>query len=495
MTEETNKIEGTGRKLPHPNVPRAVAQTFLLDECADGEDLTLRHWRGDFMTWTGTHWRKDPQSEVRARVKAFTDGAFYHGADDKPVPWVINKRITDNIMDELVSLILLPAATEPGTWLGESGFGPCIAFENCLLDLAMHEEFRRDPRYFNLNSLPFGYDPSARCPEWEKFVASVWPDDLKTRHTLAQMLGYLVSGRTDLQCMFGLIGPPRAGKGVVSQIATELVGRTNTTALHLSSFGERFGLSNLIGKSLAIMADVRTAGKNKAEAVERLLSITGRDAVQVDRKKIELWDGRLDARVLYLSNETPYLGDASGAVAGRFVMLPFSRSFAGAEDRELEAKLAAELPGILNWAFEGLAELDRQGGRFTQSAVALELKQDTADLSSPMKEFLRDTCDPAPGGRVEKTVLYRAYRQWAVDTGRTPVDVSVFARNLLAEGQVGKMRGGSDGERRQMFTGIRLRNTSANAAARVAELGLKLVEGGRDARRKTRDVTNSDDET
>lgn len=490
-------------KLPSPNDPLLVAAMFAAQEyTGEGGASWLLRWRDGWWCWTGTHWTEITEEALTAQLWVFTGNASYIGPGKGPelewVPWRPNKRRIADVFAALKAVGIANAPAEgadPPCWLDGRQAGRVIACRNGLLDLAARGLTSHTPLYFNLNGLPFDYDPDARCPEFDNFVASVWPDDPEARRTLAQMLGYLVSGRTDLQCMFGLIGPPRAGKGVISQIATELVGRANTASLHLSSFGDRFGLSKLIGKSLAIMADVRTAGKNKAEAVERLLSITGRDAVQVDRKNIEMWDGRLDARVMYLSNETPYLGDASGAVAGRFVMLPFSRSFAGVEDRELEAKLVAELPGILNWSLAGLAELDRQGGRFTQSAAALEMKQDVADLSSPVKEFLRDTCDSAPGGRVEKNALYRVYRQWAVDTGRTPVDMGVFARNLLAEGQVGKMRGGSDGERRQMFTGIRLRNTSANAAARVAKLGLKLVEGGRDARRKTRDVTGSDDET
>ena len=45
------------------------------------------------------------------------------------------------------------------------------------------------------------------------------------------------------------------------------------------------------------------------------------------------------------SNELPQLGDASMAIAGRFVPLLLTRSWLGKEDHELEPALRAELPG------------------------------------------------------------------------------------------------------------------------------------------------------
>ena len=91
--------------------------------------------------------------------------------------------------------------------------------------------------------------------------------------------------------------------------------------------------------------------------VERLLSISGEDTLTVNRKYRDQWTGKLPARLMLCSNELPHLGDASMAVAGRFVPLLLTESFYGKEDLTLEDELAAELPGILNWALDGLERL------------------------------------------------------------------------------------------------------------------------------------------
>ncbi len=44
----------------------------------------------------------------------------------------------------------------------------------------------------------------------------------------------------------------------------------------------------------------------------------------------------------------------------RFIFLKTTQSFYGREDLELEGRMAAELPGILNWSLAGLARLKRR---------------------------------------------------------------------------------------------------------------------------------------
>ena len=53
--------------------------------------------------------------------------------------------------------------------------------------------------------------------------------------------------------------------------------------------------------------------------VERLLSISGEDTLTVNRKYREQWTGKLPTRICCARTSYPELGDASTAIAGRFV--------------------------------------------------------------------------------------------------------------------------------------------------------------------------------
>jgi hypothetical protein len=73
---------------------------------------------------------------------------------------------------------------------------------------------------------------------------------------------------------------------------------TNYAGPTLESIGERFGLQPFIDKRVAIIGE----GQGTHRLVSRLLSITGEDAISVDRKGIGAWEGVLSTRVWVLSN-------------------------------------------------------------------------------------------------------------------------------------------------------------------------------------------------
>jgi len=119
--------------------------------------------------------------------------------------------------------------------------------------------------------------------------------------------------------------------------------------------------------------------------------LSGEDDVNVPRKGVTDWSGRLRARFMLLSNEVPRLADASAALSGRFVTLVLTRTFYNKEDPHLTDKLLSELPGILNWALDGWERLQRQG-RFTVLASSKEVMKELEHLSSPIQKFIEEEC-------------------------------------------------------------------------------------------------------
>ena len=187
---------------------------------------------------------------------------------------------------------------------------------------------------------------------------------------------------------------------------------TNTVAPTLAGLGTNFGLAPLIGKRVAIISDARLGGRADQHAIaERLLSITGEDAITVDRKFRDAWTGRLQTRFLILSNELPRLADASGALAARFIVLVLTNSFYGREDLGLSDRLLTELPGILNWSYCGMAVGSAERGHFVQPRSALDAVQQLEDLGSPIGAFLREECEVGPGYPVETTRLFQAWTE------------------------------------------------------------------------------------
>ena len=247
--------------------------------------------------------------------------------------------------------------------------------------------------------MPFAYDPQAPEPvHWFAFLKELWPDDPDSIAALQEFFGYVISGRTDLHKIMLLIGPTRSGKGTIARVLAALIGQGNTVGPTLASLGTNFGLAPLLGKSLAVISDARLGGGNAHQVVERLLSISGEDKLTVDRKYREPWNGKLPVRFLILSNELPRFGDASGAIANRFVVLAMQKSFLGKEDIGLTQRLLTELPGILLWALDGLDRITQQS--FTVPKSSNDAILALQDLVSPVAAFVRDECDLGPQNQI-----------------------------------------------------------------------------------------------
>ena len=231
--------------------------------------------------------------------------------------------------------------------------------------------------------------------------------------------------------ILGLIGPPRCGKGVIARVLRRLIGVENTVGPTLASLAESFGLSPLIGKPLAIIGDARLSAKSDRSAVtERLLSISGEDTLSCNRKNNSYWTGQLPTRLVLLTNETPWLTDSSRALAGRFLILHMTESFAGREDRTLEARLAAELPSILNWAITGWKRL-RARGHFVQPPSGQPLVDELTELSSRITTFLADACETDPQYQEAIPHVYLAWCHWCEAQGESnPGSTRALAKEL-----------------------------------------------------------------
>jgi putative DNA primase/helicase len=310
--------------------------------------------------------------------------------------------------------------------------------------------------------VPFDYDPEAPTPaEWLRFMTELWPEaKAKEPLALGEWFGYVLSGRLDLQKIMFTIGPTRGGKGIIARTLTRLIGRKNVAGPTPASLGGEFGLAPLIGKPLAIIPDARFAGKGSNVIVERLLSISGEDTLTINVKYQQQWTGQLPTRLMLMSNELPRLGDASQAIIGRIILLMLHRSWLGKEDIELEYRITKELPGILDWALEGLHRLAvTNENKFTHLETSEDALNTMRDLAAPIAAFVRDRCtiNPLLTGDVDQ--LYNVYRNWAEDNGIRPSSKQVFGRDLRAAyPTISISQVGARTDRRRVYNGIALRS-------------------------------------
>jgi putative DNA primase/helicase len=457
------------RTLPPPNEPMKVARVLARERYQlDDGTPTLRHWRGGWWMWRTSHWTEIEQRAARSAAYEFAEHAFYERAkpngETDVVPWSPNRHKIADLLEALAAICHLPETIAQPAWIDDTHDGTIVACANGLLDVDRLELLDHTPRFFNVTAVPFDYEPGAGKPaRWSRFLHDLWGDDGDSINALQEFFGYVISGRLDLHKILLLVGPTRAGKGVIARTLTALIGSDNVAGPTLSSLAGDFGLAPLLGKPLAVISDARLSGRGSQVVVERLLAISGEDTITVNRKYKEQWSGKLPARFMVISNELPQLGDASAAIAGRFVSLLLTKSWYGEEDTGLEGVLHTELTGILNWALDGLARLERQG-HFTKPSSTDEAMIALQDLASPVGAFVRDRCELDAGYEVPVDELWEAWKSWAEDNGHHKSTKQRFGRDLRAVHARVRVVHARDGEERmRVYRGIALKALAGGA--------------------------------
>jgi len=231
--------------------------------------------------------------------------------------------------------------------------------------------------------------------------------------------------RTPSKALF-LFGPSRSGKSTFLRLLRAVAGARNTSAVTLHSLAtDQFAAANLYGKMLNVAADL---SNKHVEDLSLFKMITGEDVVQANRKYGNQFEFTNQCLVAFSANELPTVSEASRAYAERMKPFHFPNSFAGREDKTIEAKLMSELPGILaRWVKAYGRFLARGSYRSTDAAT----QQNFEAKSDRVVQFFQDMCTLTESAYGQKMTTAEA-------TGRRDVAI---AFNAWAERNGGSKMG------------------------------------------------------
>lgn len=458
-------------ELLEPDDPLVAARRFCNTRYQTAEGGALIYHMGDFYVWNGRCFDVCEADRLRAELYLFLEPFQYlkkRGEEEILEEYKPDKAKVDKVVDALRATQHVLGQEAPPVWLKRERDDPpateILPCRNGLVHLPTMKLQPPTPRFFCTYALDLDFDHGAKQPpqQFFRFLSELWPDDRESIETLQDIFGYMLLPDTRQHKMFLVIGPPRSGKGTLARVLAALLGRCNVGAPTLASLQTNFGLAPLIGKPLAIISDARLSGRSDQQAVvERLLSISGEDAITIDRKYQSAWTGKLPTRFLILSNELPRLGDSSGALASRFIILRLERSFLGNEDIDLTGKLLAELPQVFHWAVEGWRRMQERQ-HFIQPASAVDAVTELTDLASPVIAFVRECCVVGEECRVSMDQLYQAWCLWSSEQGHQRCGTKqVLGKNIRAVvPRLKAIRPASDRGRERWYCGVGLRPTA-----------------------------------
>jgi hypothetical protein len=316
-------------KEPYAFATEVIDRHFRTDEGM----LTIRMHHDDrqFWVWVRDHFIPLTDEQVGSEVSALLHGAtetvmLKSGPEVRPIQ--VSPPKIEAVVKCMRWLTITADRGSKALLPPEGG----IPFANGWLDSESGQLQPLTPDRDIRWVVPADYDEKATCPEWFKFLDSIgFTKGTDARRLLRQWQGWLISAGTDIHKGMLLVGPKRAGKGMVLDICAALLG-DGAVGIQLDSFGTNFGMQNLIGKGLATIGDARFGLRTDKSVIERLLSLTGFDTMQIDVKQQKPLSVRLPTRLMAATNETPKFIEASDALSTRFLILEFVNSFYGRED-------------------------------------------------------------------------------------------------------------------------------------------------------------------
>ena len=281
------------------------------------------------------------------------------------------------------------------------------------------------------------FDPEAKCPLFDQFLATVQPDP-DVRRLLQQLAGIWLCGESNLQKLIFLYGLGANGKTtfieLMAWMLSDYAQRIPTEMLmqhQRSPQGPSPDIVGLKGRRLIYCNEVEE-GRRLAEA--RVKEMTGGDTLSgrtlYAKEAITFQPSH---NLVMVGNHMPEVRDMSHGMWRRMLLIPFTQVIPDhAQDPNLLDKLKQEGPGILNWALAGLRYYRANGLYVPQEVEDATLAYRTdQDI---LGEWITDCCNIVPAAATEKGKLYGSYKCWIETHGHRPLSQTKFTRKLRERG-------------------------------------------------------------
>lgn len=293
-----------------------------------------------------------------------------------------------------------------------------ILANNKIINLETFEAYDFSPDKVYFSKIPTDYVPDAQEPEYfKKYLDTTFKGDDVSRMQIQELVGYLLCRNYKYQHIFYLLGDGGEGKGVLLKIIGFLLGTENLESFSLQQLTDHpqimYHIAELHGKFANICGDIGTKRVENTEHIKKLSS--GTDLVTGRRVRERPFNFISFAKLIFLLNKLPKKDAFTTGDKRRDVIIHFKNKIIDTDgeikDLANVIKTSGEMPGILNWALEGLKRLEAQGG-FTGIKSIAERGKEYELKSQPMKYFVDDCVVDAPGKFLLNARIYERYTEY-----------------------------------------------------------------------------------
>lgn len=291
-----------------------------------------------------------------------------------------------------------------------------VNLKNCMLDMVTREVYPHDPKWGSRTQLPVNYQPEAGwSARWITFLNEIFPDDEKgeKKFILMQFFGYCLLRDARYQKALFLYGSGANGKSTVLDVLIAMVGAENTSSLTLTDLAKQFRAHFLQNKMVNISTETETRDPLTTSTFK---AVVDGSPITAERKYGEAYQYRSFAKWIVAMNDPPVIPDKSHGFGRRVIVLDFNRRFDEHEIKDRMAEyLIEDLPGVFNWAVDGLKMLLAAEG----FKLGRQVRRDTDKLMermNPLISFVKDCCEINDDADLDwyehVKPMWMAYTEW-----------------------------------------------------------------------------------
>ena len=410
--------------------------------------LLYCHSQGAWFEWNGSIWRKNETKKAfsLARLLSRQLSSGLQPKDKKQIQSSGFARGVEKFAEADPIFSRTASDWDKGLWQ--------LGTPDGTVDLRTGKLMPASPDDMITKSTAIAPGDAVTCTRWLQFLAEATGDDAELIRFLQQWSGYSLTGVTREHALVFMYGGGGNGKSVFLNTVTGILADYATTAAMETFTASHYDkhptdLAMLRGARLVTASETE---QGKAWAESRIKQITGGDPISARFMRQDFFTYMPQFKLTIIGNYRPVLHNVDDAARRRFNIVPFTRT-PPKVDRQLEAKLRFEWPGILRWMIEGCLDWQRNGLARPESIVsATEAYFSEQDLFG---QWLEDCCDVNLDSATMWDLtgsLFDSWEKYAETAGEKPGSAKSFAESLRKRGFSPKRTKTARG-----FIGVRLK--------------------------------------
>lgn len=322
-----------------------------------------------------------------------------------------------------------------------------ITVKNGVVDLKKMKLLPFSHKYVFDTTIDTAYNPNIKEPCIDGWTPSKWLNDLacgdeQIKLLLLQVIADAVNGNYSRRKAILLYGNGSNGKGTFQALIENIVGLQNCANLKINQFGERFALSQLIGKTVVIGDDLG-AGIYIDDS-GAFNSVITNDTVLIEFKGQQMFGARLYCTVIQSTNEMPKMRNRSDGTYRRLLIVPFNAKFQGDGDNWKIKDEYINREDVKEWFLYQALQLDFD--KFIEPDISKDLLEQYKQENDPVADFKASVFDElvASGmSRIPTGMLYKIFCNYCEQQNYKKWSQKSFNKQL-------KELIGSDWEQRRM---------------------------------------------